>query len=224
MKNTLRVTKRLRAMRKVHRQQTAPPGVRTTLLGRSRSGAALWFIRSPRRRGRGAGAVPDHQGVLHVTPNCMSLDELDGYINGFRTIRRHPSSSPARLRHDHGPCVGITVHLRPFVILSGQLCPHLLSGGRRLGRSRFHALGAAVSLFVEFDLDARQSLFGPSRRRPRPRNRLADLYTAKGFEDADFRISGMQPCLQEHFSPGGCLSLRDSQQDRALMACLHVPL
>ena len=27
------------------------------------------------------GAVPDDQGVLHVTPNCMSLDELEVYIN-----------------------------------------------------------------------------------------------------------------------------------------------
>ena len=27
------------------------------------------------------GAVPDHHGVLHVTPNCMSLDELEVYIN-----------------------------------------------------------------------------------------------------------------------------------------------
>ena len=30
------------------------------------------------------GAAPDHQGVLHVTPNCMSLDELDGYINALQ--------------------------------------------------------------------------------------------------------------------------------------------
>ena len=27
------------------------------------------------------GAVPDHHGVLHVTPNCMSLDDLEVYIN-----------------------------------------------------------------------------------------------------------------------------------------------
>jgi hypothetical protein len=30
------------------------------------------------------GAVPDPQGVLHVTPNCMSLDELDGYLNALQ--------------------------------------------------------------------------------------------------------------------------------------------
>ena len=30
------------------------------------------------------GAVPDHQSVLHVMPNCMSLDELDGYINALQ--------------------------------------------------------------------------------------------------------------------------------------------
>ena len=32
----------------------------------------------------GARAVPDHHGVLHVTPNCMSLDELEGYINALQ--------------------------------------------------------------------------------------------------------------------------------------------
>ena len=30
------------------------------------------------------GAVPDHRGVLHVTPNCMSLDELEGSINALQ--------------------------------------------------------------------------------------------------------------------------------------------
>ena len=30
------------------------------------------------------GAVPDHHGVLHVAPNCMSLDELEGYINALQ--------------------------------------------------------------------------------------------------------------------------------------------
>src|SRR5687767_6268357 len=30
------------------------------------------------------GAVPDCHGVLHVTPNCMSLDELEGYINALQ--------------------------------------------------------------------------------------------------------------------------------------------
>jgi hypothetical protein len=30
------------------------------------------------------GAEPDHQGVLHVTPNCMSLDELEGCINALQ--------------------------------------------------------------------------------------------------------------------------------------------
>ena len=30
------------------------------------------------------GAAPDHQGVLHVTPNCMSLDELEGCINALQ--------------------------------------------------------------------------------------------------------------------------------------------
>ena len=30
------------------------------------------------------GAVPDDQGVLHVTPNCMSLDELEGCINALQ--------------------------------------------------------------------------------------------------------------------------------------------
>ena len=47
------------------------------------------------------GAVPDHHDVLHVTPNCMSLDELEGYINALQdeldVIRGEPgaSSSPA---------------------------------------------------------------------------------------------------------------------------------
>jgi hypothetical protein len=30
------------------------------------------------------GVVPDHHGVLRVTPNCMSLDELDGYMNALQ--------------------------------------------------------------------------------------------------------------------------------------------
>ena len=30
------------------------------------------------------GAEPDHQGVLHVTPHCMSLDELEGWINALQ--------------------------------------------------------------------------------------------------------------------------------------------
>jgi hypothetical protein len=30
------------------------------------------------------GAAPDHRGVLHITPNCMSLDELEGYINALQ--------------------------------------------------------------------------------------------------------------------------------------------
>ena len=27
------------------------------------------------------GAVPDGRGLLHVTPDCMSLDELESCIN-----------------------------------------------------------------------------------------------------------------------------------------------
>jgi hypothetical protein len=30
-----------------------------------------------------SGVVPDHRGVLHVTRPCMSLDELEGCINGI---------------------------------------------------------------------------------------------------------------------------------------------
>jgi hypothetical protein len=30
------------------------------------------------------GTVSDHLGVLHVTPQCMTLDELEGYINGLQ--------------------------------------------------------------------------------------------------------------------------------------------
>jgi hypothetical protein len=30
------------------------------------------------------GAVPDQRGVLHVTPNCMSLDELESCINALQ--------------------------------------------------------------------------------------------------------------------------------------------
>jgi hypothetical protein len=31
-----------------------------------------------------AGAVPDHRGVLHVTRQCMTLDELEGCINALQ--------------------------------------------------------------------------------------------------------------------------------------------
>lgn len=31
-----------------------------------------------------SGAMPDQRGVLHVTPNCMTLDELEGYINAIQ--------------------------------------------------------------------------------------------------------------------------------------------
>jgi hypothetical protein len=30
------------------------------------------------------GAVPDQRGILHVTRNCMSLDELEGCINALQ--------------------------------------------------------------------------------------------------------------------------------------------
>ena len=31
-----------------------------------------------------SGAIPDQRGVLHVTPECMTLDELEGCINGLQ--------------------------------------------------------------------------------------------------------------------------------------------
>jgi hypothetical protein len=31
-----------------------------------------------------SGTVPDHRGVLHVTPGCMTLDDLEGYINALQ--------------------------------------------------------------------------------------------------------------------------------------------
>jgi len=31
-----------------------------------------------------AGAVADHRGVLHVTRQCMTLDELEGCINALQ--------------------------------------------------------------------------------------------------------------------------------------------
>jgi hypothetical protein len=31
-----------------------------------------------------SGAVPDHRGVLHVTRECMTLDDLEGCINGLQ--------------------------------------------------------------------------------------------------------------------------------------------
>ena len=30
------------------------------------------------------GATPDARGVLHVTPDCLTLDELEGWINGLQ--------------------------------------------------------------------------------------------------------------------------------------------
>jgi hypothetical protein len=30
------------------------------------------------------GAVPDDRGVLHLTPDCMALDELEGCINALQ--------------------------------------------------------------------------------------------------------------------------------------------
>ena len=30
------------------------------------------------------GAAPDAQGVLHLTPNCMTLDALESCINGLQ--------------------------------------------------------------------------------------------------------------------------------------------
>lgn len=31
-----------------------------------------------------AGTVPDERGILHMTPECMSIDELEGCINGLQ--------------------------------------------------------------------------------------------------------------------------------------------
>ncbi len=31
-----------------------------------------------------SGAMPDHRGVLHVTRDCMTLDELEGCINALQ--------------------------------------------------------------------------------------------------------------------------------------------
>ena len=31
-----------------------------------------------------SGAVPDARGVLHMTPDCMTLDELESCINGLQ--------------------------------------------------------------------------------------------------------------------------------------------
>ena len=30
------------------------------------------------------GVIPDASGVLHVTPDCMTLDELESCINGLQ--------------------------------------------------------------------------------------------------------------------------------------------
>jgi hypothetical protein len=30
------------------------------------------------------GAAPDERGLLHVTPDCMTLDELEGCINALQ--------------------------------------------------------------------------------------------------------------------------------------------
>src|SRR3954454_18397864 len=30
------------------------------------------------------GAVPDAKGILHLTPDCMTLDELESCINGLQ--------------------------------------------------------------------------------------------------------------------------------------------
>jgi hypothetical protein len=30
------------------------------------------------------GAVPDARGILHMTPDCMTLDELESCINGLQ--------------------------------------------------------------------------------------------------------------------------------------------
>lgn len=31
-----------------------------------------------------SGAQPDEKGILHLTPDCMTLDELEGQINGLQ--------------------------------------------------------------------------------------------------------------------------------------------
>jgi hypothetical protein len=31
-----------------------------------------------------SGAAPDHRGVLHVTRECMTLDDLEGCINALQ--------------------------------------------------------------------------------------------------------------------------------------------
>ena len=30
------------------------------------------------------GTVPDERGVLHVTPDCLTLDDLEGHINALQ--------------------------------------------------------------------------------------------------------------------------------------------
>ena len=30
------------------------------------------------------GAAPDERGLLHITPDCMTLDELEGCINALQ--------------------------------------------------------------------------------------------------------------------------------------------
>lgn len=30
------------------------------------------------------GTVSDQQGILHITPQCMTLDELESYINALQ--------------------------------------------------------------------------------------------------------------------------------------------
>jgi len=31
-----------------------------------------------------SGPRPDEKGILHLTPDCMTLDELEGQINGLQ--------------------------------------------------------------------------------------------------------------------------------------------
>jgi hypothetical protein len=31
-----------------------------------------------------SGARPDEKGVLHMTPDCITMDELEGHINGLQ--------------------------------------------------------------------------------------------------------------------------------------------
>jgi hypothetical protein len=70
-----------------------------------------------------------------------------------------------------GPCVaGITVRPAP---LCDTVWPALPAPSQRraaFGRGRFHALGAAVPLFVEFDHGTRGRAYSGPCRRPRPRN------------------------------------------------------